>query len=316
MASDYQDIERRLSETELPRVVAGVHRECLRKDLLRRMDEAGRQRAARPATAWRWVMNGYKSGPILLRLAWVCGAVVLLGAVAWGSAQAVKKARKFFVFDTGKAPPPITRIVKNPDGTTTMLGSVVDSKRTFSSDDPNMTEEKAKKVLAEVDRLVAEGKGKEVGREPALPFGTRVHLKVTLADGTAVNTSRLVLVAPEKREQHMTMVQEALAAGKSKFHRKLTAPDGTTIYEYQVTLADGTTDTVAKSMPDHDKALTKRHQDELEKARAGRTGRFLRVLEIPGQPKTNMYQVTLSDGDVAVYFSPDPPAKQTPRKSK
>jgi hypothetical protein len=138
---------------------------------------------------------------------------------------------------------------------------------------------------------------------------------VTLADGTIINTSRLVEHAPEKKDRQMTMMQEALAAGKMKLHRKLTAPDGTTMYEYQVKLADGTTGMTANNMPIHDKALTKRHQDELEKARAGRTGQFLRELEIPGQPKTNIYQVTLSDGDVAVYFSPNPPAKETPRKS-
>jgi hypothetical protein len=316
MASDYQDIERRLSEIEPPRVVAGVHRECLREDLLRRMHEAGPRREASPASAWRWVMNGYRSGPILSRLAWVCGAVVLLGAVAWGSAQAVKKAGKVFVFDDGKAPPPITRTVKNPDGTTTMFKSMISSKRTFTSDDPSMTAEKARKTLAEVVRLVAEGKGKEVRREPVPPFGTRVSLRVTLADGTVVNAAHLVQDTPETSERRATMLRDAIAAGKSEFVRKINPSDGTTIYEYRARLADGTDSTYAENLPVHDKPLAKRHQDEIERARAEHKGTFLRALEIPGQPRTNVYQVRLSDGDVAVYFSPDPPAKETPRNSK
>ena len=96
-------------------------------------------------------MNGHRSSSVLSRLAWACGAVILLGAAAWGSAQVAKKVEKVFVVDTGKAPPPITRTVKNPDGTTTMSG--IYTGEYFGSDDPNMTADKARAVVEELVAL-------------------------------------------------------------------------------------------------------------------------------------------------------------------
>jgi hypothetical protein len=313
MASDDRDIERQLSQTEPPRLVAGVHRERLREDLLRRMHEASPNREVCPATAWKWwVMNGYRSGSVVSRLAWACGAVILLGAATWGSTQVAKKVRKVFVVDTGKVPPPITRTVKSPDGTTTTSGLYTGE--FLASDDPNMTAEKARAEVEEVDRLVAEGKATEVRREEE-PLGTRVFLKVKRADGTVMNTSRLEPATPEARERRATMFLEAITAGKMDFVRKVIGPDGTTIYEYRVKLADGTTVTHLDSLPIHDKALAQRHRDEIERARAAHAGTFLQTLELPGQQKTNVYQVRLSDGDVAIYLDPEPlPAKPSTGK--
>jgi hypothetical protein len=73
------------------------------------------------------------------------------------------------------------------------------------------------------------------------------------------------------------------------------------MYEHRVRLANGTTTTYARNLPDHDKALAQRHQEEIEKARVDRKRTFLRVPEIPGQPTTNVYQMRLSNGDVAVF---------------
>ena len=46
MASDSRDIERMLEEVEPPRVVAGVHRDRLREELLERMHRARTGREA------------------------------------------------------------------------------------------------------------------------------------------------------------------------------------------------------------------------------------------------------------------------------
>ncbi|MDG3007401.1 hypothetical protein [Paludisphaera mucosa] len=312
MASDDRDIERRLSQAEAPRLVAGVHRVSLRDELMRRMEASPRRRAG-PVAAWRWwVMNFCPFGPVPTRLAWALGAVILLGAAAWGGAQVAKKVEKLFVIDAGKASSRITRTVENPDGTTTWSSMV--SAEFFASDDPNMTGEKVKAAHEEVDRLVDEGKATEIRREPD-PLGTRVYLQGKRADGAVFNTSRLLPDAPEARERRMTMFLDAVAAGKTEFVRRIVGGDGTTIYEYRVKLADGTAVPHFENLPIHDKALTQRHRDEIEQARVAHAGLLLQDFEMPDNQRMKIYQVRLSDGDVAVYASPEPPlAKPSPGK--
>lgn len=324
MASDSRDIERMLEEVETPRVVAGVHRDRLREELLERMHRArsGRE-GARRAGARRWIMRGYRSDSLAARLVWACAAIVLMGVVAMGAGQAVQLVRKSFTFFAGPESSTM-RQVRTPDGGTRFVG--VYSGATISSDDPNFTEADARHQFEHESELIlrakATGKATVVKRGET-DFGTVVTYRATLDDGRVVtwNGSPEDVMTPEQRTERQKRFDALLAAGKSEFVGKFSSPDGVTMYSYRIRMPDGTSVHHGSNMPDHDPDKVKQHQQEIDRAQAEHQGTFVRVVEPPKglvvpkgmePPKSArmyMYKVKLSDGDVSMYFTPEPPAK-------
>ena len=325
MASDNRDIERMLEEVEPPRIVAGVHRDRLREELLERMRQAPTGgKVARRACARRWIMTGYRSDTLAARLAWGCAAIVLMGAVAWGAGQAVQRVRKGFTIFAGPHSPPTVREVRTPDGgtRTVVSGEFV----AIVSDDPNFSEADARRGFEHQQelRLRAQASGKTtVVKRQETDFGTVVTYRTTLDDGRVVTWagSPEDVMTPEQRTERHKQLVELLAAGKFEFVRKFTTPDGVTMYSYRIRMHDGTSVRHGDIMPLHDPEKMKQHEQEIDRAQTKHQGTLLHVIEPlkglvvpkgmepPNSARTYMYTVQLSDGDVTVYSTPDPPAK-------
>ncbi len=318
MASDNRDIERMLEEVEPPRVVAGVHRDRLREELLERMRQAPTGgKVARQACARRWIMTGYRSDSVAVRLAWACAAVILMGAVTWGAGQAVQRVRRSFIVSVGPQAPPIE--VRTPDGGTKFVGTFVGG--FMVSDDPNFSEADARRRIDLIDRAKATGKATVVNRQET-DFGTVVTYRTTLDDGRVVTWggSPEDMMTPVQRTERQKQLLELLAAGKFEFVRKFTTSDGVTMYSYRIRMPDGTSVRHGDIMPLHDLKKMKQHEQEIDRARAEHQGTLVRVVEpIKGlvvpegmehmSTPSYLYKVQLSDGDVTMYSTPDPPAK-------
>jgi len=86
-------------------------------------------------------------------------------------------------------------------------------------------------------------------------------------------------------------------------------------------MPDGTNVRHASLMPEHDPEKVKQHQQELDRAKAEHQGTLVgeveplkgpvvpKGMEPPKFARMYMYKVKLSDGDVSIYSTPDPPAK-------
>ena len=273
MASDSRDIERMLEEVEPPHVVAGVHRDCLREELLERMHRArtGREGARRAGTG-RWIMRGYRSDSfgaagVGLR------AVVLMGVVAMGAGQAVQLVRKTFTIFLD--PKCRQTEVRTPDGKTRFVGEY--SATVIGSDDPNFTASDARHQFGLNHELIlrakATGKATVVKRQET-DFGTVVTYRATLDDGRVVTWagSPEDVMTPEQRTERQKQMVALLAASKSEFVRKFTTPDGVTMYSYRIRMPDGTSVHHGSIMPDHDPEKVKQHQQEIERARLSTRG--------------------------------------------
>jgi hypothetical protein len=316
MASDSRDIERMLEKVEPPRVVAGVHRDRLREEIIETMHGAQAAREdARRAGARRWIMRGYRSDSLAARLAWACTAIGILGAVAWGAGQAMQRVRKsYVVYET----PPT--VVRTPDGGTRVTG--VWSGAFMASDDPNVTEEDVRRRFELIERAKATGKATVVKRQET-DFGTVVTYRTRLDDGRDVTWagSPEDVMTPGQRTERHTQLSELLAARKFEFVRKFTTPDGVTMYSYRVRMPDGTSVRHASILPDHDPEQAKQLQQEIDRAKAEHKGTLVSVveplkgvvlpkgMEPPRSARMYMYKVKLSNGDVTMYSTPDPPAK-------
>jgi hypothetical protein len=304
MARDNRDIERLLEQVSPPLVVEDVHRDRLREELLKRMYQGRVPSESTTLTAaWRWVMKGYQTGSLVSRLAWACVAVLVLGAAAWGSGQAIQLVRKSFTFSTApKGPVSPPRQLTLPDGTNLHTSEWSSDTITISSDDPKLTEADAKRRAELVLQAKATGKGTALKRVET-EFGTVVHYSTKLPDGTEFKWAGRPedVMSPAERAERQKQIDQLIASGNSEFIGKLTGSMGETVYNYRIRLPDGTSSTHASNMPVHDPAKLNQHADELRQAQDQGKGSFVKRIEI-GSDKVSVYRVPLSDGDVALYF--------------
>jgi hypothetical protein len=161
------DIEKFLSEMPGPCVASGSHRARLWEELRNSNFE---EKPHMMTVTWK-------------RVAMFCCVALALAGSGWAAYQAGVKC-----FIVEKTP------VVNPDGSvTTLLGGV-------GSDDPNFTEEDANRTKQLMDKAVAEGRYKFVGKEET-EHGTRYSyiVDVDARDGKELSMSTLVPLPDPKK---------------------------------------------------------------------------------------------------------------------
>jgi hypothetical protein len=157
MSSDY-DLEKLLTRTPGPRVVAGAHRADLKARLLQSM------RKERPVkTMWK---------PLLV----ACCVALLLAAGGWAANQAYMR---FFVVEESQGE---VETVVNPDGSVT--GTSTSRIVSVGSDDPEFTEEDAHRRWAQTKQAIDQGKYTLVKEEEIEPGLTAYTYRVVLEDGS------------------------------------------------------------------------------------------------------------------------------------
>jgi len=220
----FDDIEKVLSNTPLPKVIEGPHRLYLRQSLINQM-----QKDKTPMRTWR------KS------LAWVC-CLLLVAAIGGWTAQKVYKS--FVVCEEVLMEEEFT----NPDGSTGYY--IQKSSVSIGSKDPSYTEEKAQKHYSEIQALINEGKYEFLGVEE-LDSGEKIYsYKFILSDGEEVAWARKYpLDYKGEKGTSYQEIENLIASGNGKLVDVHETDTGDKVYIYKIIRSDGTSFTYGTDKP-------------------------------------------------------------------
>jgi hypothetical protein len=169
------------------------------------------------------------------------------------------------------------------------------------------TERELRQQAAAIREAIAIGRFE---LEQALPArgGGRVYVyRVTLADGrqTTYGNRDALLSEPILGPAHEKVFRKAIAEERGRYTGEATSDAGSAIYQYEVFLPDGTTETYGTDRePDAD--VRARRRAELDRAIAQQRGTPFKAIAGPDGTIISLLKVTLADGTIKTYASGQP----------
>ena len=211
----YDNLEKVLADTPVPRVIEGDRRARLKSDLVRQIRKEGS------------IMPRWKK-----RIAWAACALLVVSAVVFACNEVRKR---FFVVHEEVLEERKTTL---PDGSE--MHSRVVRGVSIGSDDPDYTEEKAKQQYKEIQNLIAEGKG-ELLKVIESDSGEKCYVyKFILSDGEEVAWGTRRPLGDEHKGSYLDEIDDLIAQGKGELIEVNELDSGKKIYLYRFILSDGT----------------------------------------------------------------------------
>ncbi len=286
----HEDIETILADTQAPMVANGSHRARLKRDLLGSLQE-------QETAVWTCKR----------KVAWACCiALVVLAATA---AAAHKVLKSFEFFEEGPTEDVVTT---SPDGTKSHWQVSTSRSTNISSDDPDFTEEDARRQYEECKRAIAEGTAKLVEVKER-EDGLKIYIyKITCSNGKVVTWATNTPSPHRPREKNVDYeeIERSIAEGKAEFIKMTEADSGLRVYIYKIPLPDGEYFRFGGNVPPEYMTRKREYNAQVEELVAERKGELIGTAESESGETSYVYKATLPDGVVVTFFGPSPSAEE------
>ena len=288
MSDSMEAFDAMLGRLAVPSLATGAHEETLLGALI---DAAHRRRHGQHV-APSWVK----------RLAYAAGILIPLSIGAcW--------AHRYHVFFFPEWSKPFkTEHPTTAAGASTRSATMQASGTLIGVGGVDMTEGQAGHEVDAVRAAIDRGDF-ELKETRTAPDGTPIYIYlVRLADGRQVRhgTDRPLIKDPVQRAKLDRELEQAMRECKGRVISQKPSEFGEMTYIYLVTLSDGSSASYGSNL-EPDAVQRQKHQRELEKAMSQRRGEVVKTIPAPNGTMTYIIKVTLSDGTVKTYGSPEKP---------
>jgi hypothetical protein len=277
--------EQALRNVAIPSVAAGPHKHELRRALMQelrgRSDAAAAGAVSNPSSA-----GSHGAHPWLPRLGYALGLIAAVGCVAL-----VISTQWSGFFDRSNS-----------------AGATASTQQGFSAvigiDSPRPPTDQAVALTDAIDRGDFE-------LEQSLPnkVGGRLYLyRVKPTEGREIlfGSDHIMPTDPVLRLKHAQELQQAIDLDRGHYIGERVNDFGTKVYRYRVDMSDGTVDEYGSDQ-EPDVSKRQRHEAELDRAMSQDRGEVCKTLAGPDGAVIYLLKVTLSDGTIKTYASPDKP---------